>query len=196
MCHQHLLQEQAKTPSLLDHPRSHQWHQLDLILTRRKDLCNVMNTSSYHSADCDTDHSIIITKTKLIPRRFHHAKPKGKVKINIARTADQERTDNFIISIKSISPASEGESAESRWSTLSASIHRSAIEAFGKKERKNVDWYEVNFQIMEPLTKVKHQALLKWKQSPTQTNLNALRKARSDSKVVCQQLLAKIVFLN
>ena len=37
------------------HPRSHHWHQLDLVITRRPLLNCVLVTRSHHSADCDTD---------------------------------------------------------------------------------------------------------------------------------------------
>ncbi|MBN3323460.1 CFDP2 protein, partial [Atractosteus spatula] len=37
------------------HPRSGRWHQLDLVITRKTTLSNILNTRSYHSADCDTD---------------------------------------------------------------------------------------------------------------------------------------------
>ena len=41
------------------HPRSGHWHQLDLVITRRDALHNVLNTRSYHREDCYTDHSLI-----------------------------------------------------------------------------------------------------------------------------------------
>ena len=44
------------------HPRSGHWHQLDRVITRRDDLNNVLNTRSYHSADCDADHSQICAR--------------------------------------------------------------------------------------------------------------------------------------
>ena len=34
------------------HPWSCNWHQLDLVITRRADLSSVLHTRSYHSADC------------------------------------------------------------------------------------------------------------------------------------------------
>ena len=40
-------------------PRSKHWHQLDLIILRRASLKNVLHTRSYHSADCNTDHSLV-----------------------------------------------------------------------------------------------------------------------------------------
>ncbi|XP_037776944.1 craniofacial development protein 2-like [Penaeus monodon] len=42
------------------HPRSRHWHQLDLVIIRRPSLNCVLTTRSYHSADCDTDHSMAV----------------------------------------------------------------------------------------------------------------------------------------
>ena len=47
------------------HPRPKHWHQLDLSIARRYLLQNVLLTRSYHSADCDTDHSLVCSKTSL-----------------------------------------------------------------------------------------------------------------------------------
>ncbi|XP_069181296.1 craniofacial development protein 2-like [Procambarus clarkii] len=44
------------------HPRSKHWHQLHLVLTGRNNLRNVKLTRSFQSADCDTDHSLVVCK--------------------------------------------------------------------------------------------------------------------------------------
>ena len=51
------------------HPRSKQWHQLDVILARPAFLKNFRPTRSYHSADCDTDHSTLCSKLRLEPNK-------------------------------------------------------------------------------------------------------------------------------
>uniref|UniRef100_H3A3K2 Endonuclease/exonuclease/phosphatase domain-containing protein n=1 Tax=Latimeria chalumnae TaxID=7897 RepID=H3A3K2_LATCH len=53
------------------HPRSGHWHQLDLVIGKRK-------TRTFHSADCDTDHSLIISKVKITAKKLHRAKPRSK----------------------------------------------------------------------------------------------------------------------
>ena len=55
------------------HPRSDHWHQLDLMsaITRRSSLNSVLITRTYHSADCDSDHSLIISKVRLKPKQLH-----------------------------------------------------------------------------------------------------------------------------
>ncbi|GFO31429.1 hypothetical protein PoB_005793400 [Plakobranchus ocellatus] len=67
-----------------DHPRSRHWHQLDLVIIRRPWLNCVLGTRSYHSADCETDHSKVASKVQLQTRRIHRSKQKGRPRINTA----------------------------------------------------------------------------------------------------------------
>ncbi|CAE1168771.1 unnamed protein product [Acanthosepion pharaonis] len=59
------------------HPRSKHWHRLDLILVRRATNKHVHHPRSYHSADCDTDHSFVCYKIKHQPKRYHRDKKQG-----------------------------------------------------------------------------------------------------------------------
>ena len=67
------------------HPRSKHWHQLDLILVRRAAIKNVLHTRLYHSADCDTDHSLVCCKIRLQPKKFHRAKKLGTPRIDVSK---------------------------------------------------------------------------------------------------------------
>ncbi|KAJ8038826.1 hypothetical protein HOLleu_16366 [Holothuria leucospilota] len=104
--------------------------------SRRNRIQDVHSTRSYHSANCDTDHSLIISNVIIKPKRLHHSKPKGLSKINIAHTGDAERTQRFISLISDICPAGPDESAETRWHHLSSTIDESATQACGMKPRK------------------------------------------------------------
>ena len=74
------------------HPRSKHWHQLDLILIRRADIKNVLYTRSYHSADCDTDHSLVCCKIRMQPKKFHHTKTKGIPRIDVSKMSQPDLT--------------------------------------------------------------------------------------------------------
>ena len=37
---------------------------------------NVLHTRSYHSADCDTDHSLVCCKIRMQPKKLNHTKTK------------------------------------------------------------------------------------------------------------------------
>ena len=77
------------------HPRSKHWHQLDLILFRRAALKNVLHTRSYHSADCNTDHSLVCCKIRLQPKRFHRTKKQGNPVFMSARCHNQTSCHNL-----------------------------------------------------------------------------------------------------
>ena len=46
-------------------PRSKHWHQTDFILARRIDLNCVRDTQSFHSVDCDMDHTLVVSKLSI-----------------------------------------------------------------------------------------------------------------------------------
>ena len=66
------------------------WHQLDFVITRRLLLNHVHLTRTYHSADCDIDHSLVVSKVRLCPRQIPRSKPMGRPRIDTARTSMPE----------------------------------------------------------------------------------------------------------
>lgn len=77
------------------HSRSHQWHQLGLIVVWWNHLQTVRNARCYHNADCDYDHSLIASNVVLQPRKmFNHVKQKDLPKMNTARSIDTDRKNS------------------------------------------------------------------------------------------------------
>ena len=167
------------------HPRSKHWHQLDMIITKRDSLNSVCNTRSYHSADCDTDHSLIATKVKLKPKKFHHSKRKGQPRLNTSKTAypnkNQEFNERLEDSLNTVHSIAE-QSAEDSWNSLRNAIYSAAVLTYGKKERKNTDWFEASITEMQPVIDAKRSTLISYKRDPSQKNLQALRAARSKAQ--------------
>ena len=165
------------------HPRSHHWHQLDLIIIRRAQLQSVLTTRSYHNTDCDTDHSLVHTKVRLRPKKFHHSMCSDLPCINIATTVIPELCAQFA---ESAETALEGqpaaETTEERWCLLRDTIHSTAQSIFGKKERQNPDWYNESLPVMEPAINAKRDALMNYKREPSNNNLAALRSARNEAQ--------------
>ena len=71
---------------------------------------------------------------------------------------------------------------DSRWAHLRVSVYSAAISAYGKKERKNADWFEAHWEEMEPVTEGKRQAFLAYKASPCPCTLTTLRAAKKLSQ--------------
>ena len=81
------------------HPRSKHWHQLDLVIVRRTSLKTVLLTRSYHSADCDTDHSLVCSKFRLHLKKFHRTKTAGKPRIDTTTMQHPDIVEEFAKSL-------------------------------------------------------------------------------------------------
>lgn len=169
------------------HPRSHRWHQLDLVITRRSALNTVLATRSYHSADCDTDHALVCSKLRILPRKLHRSKAKGKPRINAARTGVPDCRQEFVTAIQESLQDLPEQDATARWSTIKDAVYSAAISAFGKRERKNHDWFDANLPEMEPVIEAKRKALLAYKNAPSEKTLADLRIARSNAQRVARR---------
>ena len=142
------------------HPRSKHWHQLDLILVRRTAIKNVLHSRSYHSADCDTDHSLVCCKIKMQPKRFHRTKKQGNPRIDVSKMPEPGLVEQFAEALEQeLSAAQSGNSATDKWEALRDTMHRTALATFGKKTSKSHDWYEAKSTEMTPAIEAKRIAL-------------------------------------
>ncbi|XP_052217843.1 uncharacterized protein LOC127835421 [Dreissena polymorpha] len=169
------------------HPRSRRWHQLDLVITRRSLLSSVLGTRSYHSADCDSDHALVCSRMRFLPRKLHRSKPPGRPRINIARIGDCQRREEFVNSLENALKDLPEQDAMGRWKSIRDTIYDAAIAAFGKKEGKNPDWFNANLQELEPVLATKRSALLAYRKSPCEKTLSALRTARSNAHRIARR---------
>ena len=160
------------------HPRSKHWHQLDLVLARRSEFPSVKLTRTYHSADCDTDHSMVGCKIKLTPQKVHHSKKEGRPRINTSGTRVPDMIETFARNLKAQLPESPSSNASERWNSFRDAVYTAALKVFGKKKSKSHDWFEENVTTLVPLIDAKRDALTAYKASPSQSNLIALRSAR------------------
>ena len=62
-------------------------------------------------------------------------------------------------------------------------LYQSGLEVLGMKERRNEDWFEANWQKIEPVVEAKRKARLAQADNPCPASRDALRAARSK----CQQ---------
>ena len=121
------------------HPRSKQWHQLDLILARP--ATNVLVTRSYHSADCHTNHFIVCSTL----RKFHYAKQEKKPKIDVNKTQHPDQITNFEALFSSTFIGDYEASSTEQWDNLKTTMYSTALQAFGRKKGvQQNDWYGAN----------------------------------------------------
>ena len=162
------------------HPRSKHWHQLDLILVRRTAIKYVLHTRSYHSADCDTDHSLVCCKMRIQPKRFHRTKIQGNPRIDVSKMSRPDLVEQFAEAFEQeLGALQPGDSATERWEALRDTMHRTALATFGKKTSKSHDWFEAKSTEMTPVIEAKRTALAEYKRTPSERNLQILRTARN-----------------
>ncbi|XP_076035995.1 uncharacterized protein LOC143021958 [Oratosquilla oratoria] len=142
----------------------------------------LLTTRSYHSADCDTDHSLVGCKVRLQPKQIHRSKQTGYPRINTARTKMPDLCKRFADSTEEALRDCPTNSAEERWNHIRGAIYNSAMDTFGKRERQNPDWFEAGITKLELAIADKRKALLNYKREPSEKTLAALRKARNDAQ--------------
>ena len=162
------------------HPRSKHWHQLDLILFRRAALKNVLHTRSYHSADCNTDHSLVCCKIRLQPKRFHRTKKQGNPRIYVSKMSQPNLMSQFAEAFeREFGAPQPKDSATEKWEILRDTMHRTALATFGEKSSRTHDWFDAKSSEMTPVIEAKRTALIEYKRSPSERNLQILIAARS-----------------
>ena len=164
------------------HPRSKHWHQLDLILVRRTAIKNVLHTHSYHSADCNTDHSLVCCKIRMQPKKFHGTKTQGIPRIDVSKMSQPDLMEQFAqTSEKEFGSLQPGDSTTEKWEVLCDTMYRTALATFGKRSSTSHDWFEAKSTVMTPVIEAKRAALAEYKRIPSE-NLQILRIARSKAQ--------------
>ena len=150
-------------------------------------LNHVSLTRSYHSADCDTDHSLVGSKVRLRPRQFYRSKQKGRSRVDTSRVMKQELREQFSKVIDEALEKCPTDSAQARWDFIRDAKNKAAIDTFGKRENKNEDWFEAGIDSLDPAIAAKGTALLEYKRQPSAKNLAIYRKARNNAESVSRK---------
>lgn len=172
------------------HPRSKHWHQLDLVLTRRDSLNSIQIVRTYHSADCDTDHSLVCCKIKLCPKKMFRTKVKSNPRLNTGNMQDPVLISQFgktfeceLGKMKSSNPGT----ADQDWQSLKEAMHSAALTTFGRKKPKTCDWFESKSKELCPLIVKKRNALSEYKNLPTKRSAQKLKRARKEVKQMARR---------
>ncbi|XP_069191050.1 uncharacterized protein [Procambarus clarkii] len=111
------------------HPRSMHWHQLDLILTRRISLPSIKITHSCQSAVCDTDHSLICSKVKMLTKMIHLSKKEDRPRIDTSKIPQSGKGGRFSTCARGSSPwPSRGQRL-----LFKDAVFNAVMSTFGKK---------------------------------------------------------------
>ena len=127
---------------------------------------------------------MVFSKVCLQPKKVHQTKQPIWSDINSAKTADPELCVQFAYSIEWTLSRKQTQvvSVEDRWRYIWDIINNLAMSSFGRKKRRNQDWYEANLTELEPILRTKREALLNYRKDSSVKYLGAFRRVRCNTQ--------------
>ena len=156
----------AKYKTTWMHPRSKNWHLIDYVIVRQRDISQVHITRVMRDANavCSSDHRLVVTKLmlRLHPlRRSQGVKPK---RMDLEKLQSPGIREPYVQAISGALQAIDVESGDvvANWQMLSCKIVAAASQTLGIKPRRHEDWFDDNDDILTKAIQ-KHRSLLRQK---------------------------------
>uniref|UniRef100_A0A8C3HII6 Endonuclease/exonuclease/phosphatase domain-containing protein n=1 Tax=Chrysemys picta bellii TaxID=8478 RepID=A0A8C3HII6_CHRPI len=141
------------------HPRSKHWHLIDYVVIRRRDRQDVRVTKAMCSADCWTDHRLIVSKMKL--RIMLKRRPQGckaLKRINVLKLKNSCITENLAEDLENeLADLRIEDDAEKDWERFRNTVHTAASKVLGPSICRWQDWFDENDAEIQALLAEKHR---------------------------------------
>lgn len=151
------------------HPRSKQWHLIDYVIVRQRDIQDVLITRAMRGAECWTDHRLVRATLQLRIAPHHQKRPKtGRTAFNISRLQQPSYLQSFQSRLDDQLSANgplTGTPTE-KWNQFKEVVTETAKTVLGPKFRKNQDWFDENNSAIEELLNKKNKAFMEWQNDP------------------------------
>ena len=179
------------------HPRSKHWHLIDYVITRQRDLKDIILTRALRGAECWTDHRLLrsIVRLNIRPPVRRLA---GRKQINRASFHDKARLAELRAALsnavndletRNIVPQPTQEYFCSKWEAISTSLFTTAESVLGNSQRRHQDWFDSNNNEIRELLQIKNQAhdakLNNPSSATAQRNFSELR---SEAQTILRQM--------
>ena len=132
------------------HPRSKNWHLIDYIIVKRRDLNEVQITRATRVAECSTDHRLIRSTLRLAVRPFaRRQKPMHKLNVHVAHDQNireelRNAIDQSLSHISTTTILNCTSSLTMEWQNLSSALLIASQSTLGNMERRHQDWFYDN----------------------------------------------------
>ncbi len=141
------------------HPRSKHWHLIDYILVRQRDLKDVFHTRVMPSAECHTNHRLVLCKITFHfnPKPRKGGAPRKKLKVCSLQSAAVRAVFQESLQSRLEEPfclADSPPALEVLWDRIKTVVLQISEDTLGFTTKQNRDWFnENNLEVQELLSK-------------------------------------------
>ena len=147
------------------HPRSKEWHMIDYVITRQRDVKDVHHTRAMCGSSTWSDHRLVRSKLALRAkpsRQLHRLKPAKKP--DIGKLKSMGTRANLAMKLHDAYLASDwlDLDATANWDNFKNITLKITEEVLGFPERKHRDWFDENDALIKPLLTKLHDLHVKY----------------------------------
>ena len=141
------------------HPGSKQWHMIDYVITRHRDIKEVFHTRAMCGSTAWSDHRLVRTKLAFkiqTPQLRHRLKPKKKPDVSklcspmVRETLSRKLQEGYDAADLPRATASAS------WEVFKEITLKISEEVLGYPTRKHRDWFDENDPLIKPLLHTLH----------------------------------------
>ena len=185
-----LFQQKNNHKTTWRHPRSNDWHMIDYVITKRRDVCDFKITRSFHTSCYLSDHALLRSKTSFCLRHRRVKKSPVPKRINVLPLKTTEMQTLLSSNLdKALDTVDINDNIESSWKSLRDATHATALEVLGLPLRKHQDWFDDQNTEAKELIQKMHQAHKAWIDDK---NSSIKKKAYSTCKSHVQKALRQM----
>ena len=153
------------------HPRSHNWHLLDCVITRKRDQRDVKITRAMRGAECWTDlsdHRLIRNRLNLVIRpRIKVKNQKLQKRFDVRKLQRDEQIQQRLISELSRAHFEQTyQNGEAHCAAFKESTIKIVENVVGFPKRRHQDWFDENDDEISILLEQKNAAYRAWLSDP------------------------------
>ena len=149
-----IFQQENRHKTTWMHPGSKQWHMIDYVITRHRDINEVFQTRAMCGSTTWSDHRLVRSKLAFkvkTPQQRRRTRPKRKPDLTKLKSSAVRET--LVTKLEEGYNAANlpAENASSTWEIFKDVTQKISEEVLGFPNRKHRDWFDENDPLIKPL---------------------------------------------
>ena len=155
-----IFQQATRFKTTWMHPRTKEWHMIDYVITRQRDVKDVQHTRAMCGSCTWSDHKLVKSKLALrakLPRHLHRLKPAKKPDIAKLKSKEIQLKLSLKLQEAYTDAGSLGSNAATTWDTFKNITLKVTEDVLGVPGRKHRDWFDENDPLIKPMLNQLHE---------------------------------------